>query len=153
MMQTPEEMYQQATEILTAMNREQMLADPILDLIVWAHGDVYPDDEQMQEKFQHLMNLSETQMLKVIEGPHQTNGLPDLTPEGLEHLQGTPRQQAKAEATLRREIKQMLKNVALTLPAETPETPTETPTAPETQQAGDQNLADRVRARREARQE
>ena len=109
MMQTPEETYQQATEILTAMNREQEMSSPILELIVWAYGGEIPTQEHSQMQFQHLMNLSETEILHQI----QRTGLPDLSPTQLEHLQGPPKQQQKVEAGLRRDLKLMLAGVQL----------------------------------------
>lgn len=111
---SPEEhpLNEQAMEILEAMGWEQETSLPILDLMFWAHGGTFPEDEKQREMMQHLMTLTQEQAMRTIEGSNQENGIPEMTPIGLEHLKtGTERQQAEAQAELRRNLRQLVKDV------------------------------------------
>ena len=111
---SPEEhpLNEQAMEILEAMGWEQETQLPILGLIIWAHGGTYPEDEHQRETLEQLMGMSNAQAMRMIEGQNQENGLPELTPEELEHLQiGTERQQERVEAGLRRNLKNLFAEV------------------------------------------
>ena len=107
------------------------MSNPIIDLIVWAYGGTMPDEEKLQTKLQTLESLPEAKMIQTLQEPNEPIGLPPLNAAEIEHLQeGTQRKREAVESRLRREIKQLLQNLKLSEP---------------------QTLADRVRARREAR--